>query len=83
LNAGIGKRIVWWFAQSLALTVGLIVTLILVPDLSFLALILPIIPIVLAILSFASAQVRDAWSYAIASALFFGWTIAAVFPLAV
>jgi dienelactone hydrolase len=83
LNAGIGKRIVWWFAQSLALTVGLIVTLILVPDLSFLALILPIIPIVLAILSFASAQVRDAWSYAMASALFFGWTIAAVFPLAV
>jgi hypothetical protein len=48
-----------------------------------LALILPIIPIVLAILSFAAAQVRDDWSYAIASALFFGWTIAAVFPLAV
>ncbi|NJM78318.1 MAG: alpha/beta fold hydrolase [Acaryochloridaceae cyanobacterium RU_4_10] len=83
LDTSIGKRILWWFAQSLSLTAGLIVTLILVPDLSFLALITPIIPIVLAILSFAAAQIKEAWSYAIASALFFGWTIASVFPLAV
>jgi hypothetical protein len=56
-------------------------TLLLVPKLGFLALIIPIIPIVLVMLSYAASQVRDAWSYAIASALFFGWTIASVFPL--
>jgi pimeloyl-ACP methyl ester carboxylesterase len=81
LGANIGKRIVWWVAQSLSLVVGLSITITLVPDLSFLALIVPIIPIVFAILSFAAAQVRDAWSSAIANALFFGWTIASVFPL--
>lgn len=77
------QRILWWFAQSIALTLGLSITLILVPKLGFLALIIPIIPIVFAILSYAGAQVKDAWRYAIASALFFGWTIASVFPLSV
>jgi pimeloyl-ACP methyl ester carboxylesterase len=77
------QRVLWWFAQSIALTLGLSITLILVPKLGFLALIIPIIPIVFAILSYAGSQVREAWRYAIASALFFGWTIASVFPLSV
>lgn len=75
------KRIIWWFAQSIALTLGLSLTLILVPKLGFLALVVPIVPIILALLSYAAAQVREPWSNAIASALFFGWTIASVFPL--
>jgi pimeloyl-ACP methyl ester carboxylesterase len=75
------KRILWWFAQSVSLAVGLSLTLLLVPKLSFLALIVPIVPIILALLSYAAAQIKDAWSYAIASALFFGWIIASVFPL--
>jgi pimeloyl-ACP methyl ester carboxylesterase len=74
-------RIMGWLAQSIALTTGLILTLVLVPELGFLALIVPIIPIVLALLSYAAAQTRDAWGCAIASASFFGWTIATVFPL--
>jgi pimeloyl-ACP methyl ester carboxylesterase len=80
-QSNLTKRIIWWFAQSIALTLGLSLTLILVPKLGFLALIIPIIPIVFAILSYAASQVREAWSYAIASALFFGWIIASVFPL--
>ncbi len=80
-QASLMKRILWWVAQSMALILGLSLTLVLVPKLGFLALIIPIIPLVLAILSYAAAQVREAWSYAIASALFFGWTIASVFPL--
>jgi pimeloyl-ACP methyl ester carboxylesterase len=77
------QRVLWWFAQSIALTLGLTITLILVPKLGYLALIIPVIPIVFAILSYAGSQVREAWRYAIASALFFGWTIASVFPLSV
>jgi pimeloyl-ACP methyl ester carboxylesterase len=80
-QANLFKRILWWVAQSTALVLGLSLTLLLVPKLGFLALIIPIVPIVLALLSYAAAQVREAWSYAIASALFFGWTIASVFPL--
>lgn len=82
-QANLRQRILWWFAQSIALTLGLSITLILVPKLGFLALIIPIVPIVFAILSYAGSQVREAWRYAIASALFFGWTIASVFPLSV
>jgi hypothetical protein len=80
-QANLFKRILGWVAQSTALVLGLSLTLLLVPKLGFLALIIPIVPIVLALLSYAAAQVREAWSYAIASALFFGWTIASVFPL--
>jgi hypothetical protein len=82
-QASLMQRFLWWFAQSIAITLGLGITLILVPKLGFLALIIPIIPIVFAILSYAGSQVREAWRYAIASALFFGWTIASVFPLSV
>lgn len=81
-NSSIGKRIAWWFAQSMCLIIGLTLTLSLIPELSFLALIVPIIPLILAILSFTAAQTEDVWSSAMASALFFGWTIAAIFPLA-
>ncbi len=80
-QANLARRMLWWVAQSTALIIGLSITLVLVPKLGFLALIIPIIPLVLAILSYAAAQVREAWSYAIASALFFGWIIASVFPL--
>jgi pimeloyl-ACP methyl ester carboxylesterase len=80
-NANRAQHILGWLAQSVALAGGLSITLILVPQLGFLALIIPVIPIVLALLSYTAAQVRDAWSSAIASALFFGWTIASVFPL--
>jgi dienelactone hydrolase len=80
-QATLPQRILWWLAQSVTLTLGLSLTLLLVPKLGFLALIIPIIPIILALLSYAASQVRDAWSCAIASALFFGWIIASVFPL--
>ncbi|WP_404790582.1 alpha/beta hydrolase [Altericista sp. CCNU0014] len=75
------QQILGWLAQSVALAGGLSITIVLVPQLGFLALIVPIIPIVLALLSYTGARVRNPWSYAIASALFFGWTIAATFPL--
>lgn len=76
-----GKRILWWLGQTIALIGGLILTISLLPQLGFIFLLLPIFPIVFGILSFAAAQVKDAWSYGIGSALFFGWTLAAAFPL--
>ena len=75
------KGIIWWLAQSIAVILGLSLTLIFVPKLGFLALIIPVIPIILAMLAYVAFQVRECWSYAIGSALFFGWIIASVFPL--
>jgi hypothetical protein len=36
----------------------------------------------MAMLSFAAAQLDEVWSYALGSAIFFGWAIAIAFPLA-
>lgn len=78
---GTGKRILWWLGQNMVLIGGLILTISFLPQLGFIFLLLPIFPIVFGILSFVAAQVKDVWSYGIGSALFFGWTLAAAFPL--
>lgn len=54
----------------------------LLPQLGFIFLVLPLFPPIMAILSFAAAQLNETWSYAIGSAIFFGWTIASAFLLA-
>ncbi|MBW4575903.1 MAG: alpha/beta fold hydrolase [Aphanothece sp. CMT-3BRIN-NPC111] len=82
-GAGVVKRVVWWLVQSLALVGGFFLVVYLVPQLGFIFLIIPVFPIFIAIVSFAASQLNEVWSYAIGSALFFGWAIAAAFPLAV
>lgn len=80
-GAGVVRRVVWWLGQSTALVGGLFLALHLLPQLSFVFLLLPLFPPLMAILSFAAAQLNDAWSYALGSAMFFGWMLAAAFPL--
>ncbi|MBW4638706.1 MAG: lysophospholipase [Gloeocapsa sp. UFS-A4-WI-NPMV-4B04] len=81
-SAGIGRRVGWWLGQSTALIVGLYLALYLLPQLSFIFLLLPLFPPLIGILSFAAAQLNEVWSYALGSAMFFGWMLAAAFPLA-
>jgi len=76
-----GKRVLWWLGENVVLIGGLILTIHFLPQLGFIFLLLPIFPIIFGILSFVAAQVKDVWSYAIGSTLFFGWTLAAAFPL--
>jgi hypothetical protein len=70
-----------WLWQSLVLLGGFILLYYLVPELGFIFLLLPVFPPLIAILSFAAALLDQVWSYALGSALFFGWMIAAAFPL--
>lgn len=81
-GGGVVRRFAWWLAQSTALVAGLFLALYLLPQLGFIFLLLPVFPPLIAILSFAAAQLDEVWSYALGSALFFGWMIAAAFPLA-
>lgn len=81
-KVGVGSRFMWWLGQSAALVGGFFLTLQLLPQLSFIFILLPLFPIFMAIFSFAAAMLNNAWSYAIGSALFFGWVLAAGFPLA-
>jgi pimeloyl-ACP methyl ester carboxylesterase len=76
-----GSRLGWWFMESLALVVGLVLALFWVPGLGFVFLLLPVFPVLMGILSVAAAFLGEAWGYGVGSALFFGWILAAVFPL--
>jgi len=78
----VSRRFLWWLGQSTALVVGLFLTIYLLPQLGFIFLLLPLFPLITAVLAVVAAQFNEAWSYAVGSALFFGWIIAAAFPLA-
>jgi dienelactone hydrolase len=81
-GAGAGVRVLWWLAQSIAVTGGLFLTLMLIPSLGFLLILLPLLPLILGIVAVAGAASGRAWAYGLSGALFIGWIIAAVFPLA-
>jgi hypothetical protein len=77
-----GKRLLWWVGQSTTLIGGFILVLYLLPNLGFIYLLLPFFPVLVAIFSFTSSLLNEYWSYGIGNALFFGWMLAATFPLA-
>ncbi len=81
-SVGVGKRIVWWLGQSMVLIGGFILVLYLLPELGFIFLLLPLFPLIMAIFSFTASLLKEPWSYAVGSALLFGWILAAAFPLA-
>lgn len=80
-NIGIGKRILWWLGQNVILIGGFVLTLNFLPQLGFMFLLLPLFPPLIGILSLVAGLLNRAWVYAIGSALFFGWLLAAGFPL--
>ena len=81
-SVGLGKRILWWLGQSVILVGGFILVVYLLPELGFIYLLLPLFPLVMGIFSYAVSLFEEPWSYAIGSALLFGWILAAAFPLA-
>jgi hypothetical protein len=80
-NIGVGQRILWWLGQSVVLIGGFVLTLNFLPQLGFMFLLLPLFPPLIGILSLIGGLLNQAWVYAIGSALFFGWLLAAGFPL--
>ena len=81
-GVGFFRGIALWLWQSLALVGGFLLVLYLVPQLGFIFLLLPLFPPLMAIFSVVAVLLDEVWSYALGSALFFGWMITAAFPLA-
>ena len=79
-NIGVGKRVLWRLGQSAVLIGGFVLTLNFLPQLGFMFLLLPLFPPLMGILSLVAGLLNRAWVYAIGSALFFGWLLAAGFP---
>ncbi len=72
----------WWLFQSVVIVAGLGLTVAVSPGLFFVVLLMPVFPLVLGILSITGAAVDRPWATAAGGALFFGWLLVAVFPLA-
>jgi pimeloyl-ACP methyl ester carboxylesterase len=81
-RATAGRRAGWWLLQTAVIIAGLGLTVALSPGLFFVILLLPVIPIILGILTIFGAAIDRPWSFAVGNALFFGWLLVAVFPLA-
>lgn len=80
-NAALKARVAWWLGQSATLIGAFLAVVLLVPGLGFMFLLLPLFPVVIGLFSFVAGLVKNAWIYAIASALLFAWLLAAGFPL--
>lgn len=79
--SGVLGGVAWWLAHSLVLVAALFLALRLTPELGFLAIALPLFPILLGLHALASAPYRRQWPFALSGALFLSWLLLAVFPL--
>jgi pimeloyl-ACP methyl ester carboxylesterase len=70
-----------WVIQSALLLATLLMVAYWVPGMFVIMLIAPVLPIVLGVELLISTHVYDPWAYAIGSAAFLGWMMAAIFPI--
>jgi len=76
------RRAAWWLAQTVVIVAGLGLAVVINPGLFFIVLLMPVIPVIAGIMAVAGTAIDRPWSYALGNALFFGWLLVAVFPLA-
>jgi len=80
-HANLPGQIGWWLYNGLCIVGGLLLALRLSPNLGFLILILPVVPIMLGLHRLFNPQRYSSWSFALSGALFISWTLLSVFPL--
>ena len=71
-----------WFVTSLIVLVTLGAAAVVVPGIGFLLLVLPLLPLVLAATTAVTLGLDRPWASGLASAVFIGWLLAMLFPLA-
>lgn len=69
-------------AQIVLMVAALAVAGISIPGLYIVVLVIPALPVLFAITAAVGGVVRNPWARALGNALFFGWVLMAVFPLA-
>jgi dienelactone hydrolase len=77
-----GQALVVWFVTSLAVFVTLGAAAVVVPGIGFLILVLPLLPLVLVVTTAIAVGVDRPWATGPAVAVFLGWLLAMLFPLA-
>ena len=74
-------RFAWWISYSVLVAAGLFLAVQLSTEISFLILILPLIPFILGLHALAAMPQRGAWAFAVSGSMWVSWAFIAVFPL--
>jgi dienelactone hydrolase len=77
-----GQAFVVWFITALVVLVTLGAAAVVVPGIGFLILVLPLLPFVLGLTTVIASGVDRPWASGPAVAVFLGWLLAMLFPLA-
>jgi pimeloyl-ACP methyl ester carboxylesterase len=76
-----GSQLGWWLYQSIIIVLSLFLATRLNPELGFLFIILPLVPVMIGLHMLVISPKHGTWAYASSGALFTAWLILAVFPL--
>jgi pimeloyl-ACP methyl ester carboxylesterase len=71
----------WWLVNSLIIIIGMLLSISLLPSTGFLILIIPIVPILLALHMLFTIPWGHGWVFGISGSMFISWTLFAVFPI--
>jgi pimeloyl-ACP methyl ester carboxylesterase len=74
-------RLCGWFWHSVVFAAGIVLAQRLIPELSFLLLIMPLVPVIIGVVELVTARLRGSWPFAISGALYMSWMILAVLPI--
>ncbi|MFW6262153.1 MAG: hypothetical protein ACOC6J_11295, partial [Spirochaetota bacterium] len=81
-RAAPGLRIGVYAAETVTIVGALLLAGATVPGLFIVVLLVPALPLAFAGMAVFGAVPDDPWAYAVGNAMFFGWMLVAVFPLA-
>jgi hypothetical protein len=71
----------WWIYQALTIILSLLVAIRINPQLGFLFILLPLVPVIIGMHNLLISSKHGVWAYALSGAMFTAWLILAVFPL--
>jgi hypothetical protein len=71
----------WWTFQTLTIISSLVLAIKINPQLGFLFILLPLVPVIIGLHMMLISSKHGVWAYASSGALFTTWLILAVFPL--
>jgi pimeloyl-ACP methyl ester carboxylesterase len=80
-NASALSFVGWWLYQVITILVSLFLAIMMNPELGFLYLILPLVPVMIGLHMLVISSKHGLWAYASSGAMFTAWVIVAVFPL--
>jgi hypothetical protein len=74
-------QIGWWLFQVIVVIAGFYLALTINPELGFIFIILPLVPVMLGLHMLAISSKHGSWAFALSGAMFTAWLLLAVFPL--